>query len=130
MGQQLAQMHRSLSPQGHYGLDKDNFIGTTPQHNDWMESWCDFFIQRRLTPQIELFEKNDHSFDQKELLLNKVQQLLEKHHPPPSLLHGYFPFNLYTVVTFGEEMLRSSMHPFPLSLILLCTMETVKQILL
>ena len=95
MGQQLAQMHRSLSPSGYYGLDKDNFIGSTPQHNHWTESWCDFFIQQRLTPQIELFEENGYTFDHKDSLLQKVQQLLEKHHPPPSLLHGYMQPNFF-----------------------------------
>lgn len=94
MGQQLAQMHRSLSPSGHYGLDVDNFIGDTPQHNSWTESWCDFFVQQRLTPQIELFEKNGYSFPQKKELLLRVQQLLEQHNPPPSLLHGYSYFDL------------------------------------
>ena len=93
--QQLAQMHRSLSPSGYYGLDKDNFIGSTPQHNHWTESWCDFFIQQRLTPQIELFEENGYTCDHKDSLLQKVQQLLEKHHPPPSLLHGYIQPNFF-----------------------------------
>ena len=72
MGQQLAQMHRSLSPSGYYGLDKDNFIGSTPQHNHWTESWCDFFIQQRLTPQIELFEENGYTCDHKDSLLQNI----------------------------------------------------------
>ncbi|MEM9246180.1 MAG: fructosamine kinase family protein, partial [Cyanobacteria bacterium P01_F01_bin.153] len=52
MGRSLATMHRwrsedqQASPR--FGWDRDNTIGATHQPNGWMESWVDFFRDRRL----------------------------------------------------------------------------------
>ena len=89
MGKQLAQMHRSLSPNGLYGFDQDNYIGSSPQSNQWTESWCDFYLNHRLLPQIHLLELNGHCIEEKDLLLQKARERLSSHHPSPSLLHGF-----------------------------------------
>lgn len=51
-GRGLAAMHRHTAEDGHYGFDRDNFIGRTPQRNGWAAAWPDFFRSRRLEPQI------------------------------------------------------------------------------
>ena len=89
MGKQLAQMHRSLSPNGLYGFDQDNYIGLSPQSNQWTESWCNFYLNHRLLPQIRLFESNGHCIQEKELFLQKARERLSSHNPSPSLLHGF-----------------------------------------
>lgn len=90
MGKQLAQMHRSLSPNGLYGFEQDNYIGSSPQSNQWTDSWCDFYLNHRLLPQIRLFESNGHCVE-KEALLQKARERLSSHDPSPSLLHGFPP---------------------------------------
>ncbi|NJO83876.1 MAG: fructosamine kinase family protein, partial [Blastochloris sp.] len=58
LGRQLAALHRATAPA--YGLDQDNFIGATPQPNGWMDSWLEFFRERRLRFQGELAQRNGH----------------------------------------------------------------------
>ena len=89
MGKQLARMHRSLSPNGQFGLDENNFIGSTPQDNSWTATWAEFYVNHRLQPQINMFEENGNEFPHKDELLDTAQQMLCNHHPSPSLLHGY-----------------------------------------
>ena len=73
------------------GWHRDNWIGGTPQANDWCDDWCAFFRDRRLAPQLALAERN--GFDgaliaDGELLLAKLASLMGAHDPAPSLLHG------------------------------------------
>ncbi|MCS6886641.1 MAG: fructosamine kinase family protein, partial [Chloroflexus sp.] len=56
LGEQLAALHRCTGTA--YGLDRDNFIGGTPQCNGWLDDWIAFFRDRRLLPQIELAGQN------------------------------------------------------------------------
>jgi fructosamine-3-kinase len=39
---------------GKFGFTVDNTIGGTPQPNGWMDSWVDFFRERRLLHQLHL----------------------------------------------------------------------------
>jgi fructosamine-3-kinase len=68
-----------------HGLEHDNFIGATPQENGPLRSWCEFFIERRLKPQLRLACK--HHLPEGEILAT-AERLLADHHPLPSLLHG------------------------------------------
>jgi len=54
-GVAMAALHQGSSP-GPFGFDGDNFIGATPQKNDWSDSWISFFGEKRLLFQIELAE--------------------------------------------------------------------------
>jgi protein-ribulosamine 3-kinase len=83
LGRALAALHRVTRPM--FGLDQDNFIGNTPQENGPMRSWCEFFIERRLKPQ--LHRARGHHLPEREIL-NAAKRLLVDHHPAPSLLHG------------------------------------------
>jgi fructosamine-3-kinase len=83
LGRALAALHRVTRPL--FGLDHDNYIGATPQQNGPLRSWCEFFIERRLKPQLRL--AGGHHFPEREIL-TAAERLLADHHPAPSLLHG------------------------------------------
>ncbi|CAN0018837.1 unnamed protein product, partial [Discosporangium mesarthrocarpum] len=88
MGIQLAQMHRALSPNGKYGFDMDNTIGATEQPNGWMDTWPEFFVERRLRHMLRLCENQGAVFNEKEAVLEKTHKILSAHEAAPSLLHG------------------------------------------
>jgi fructosamine-3-kinase len=87
-GRQLAQIHLQASPR--FGFVEDNFIGSTPQMNGWMNNGLDFFKERRLVPQIQwgrergLLTSTDLSH--LETLLGKLAGFIPDQ--PPVLLHG------------------------------------------
>jgi protein-ribulosamine 3-kinase len=80
LGRMLAIAHRKPGPR--FGWQRDNYIGTTPQHNGWCDGWMQFWMERRMRPQVELAKRN--GFD---LRFPRFSGL-ERHHPVPSLLHG------------------------------------------
>jgi protein-ribulosamine 3-kinase len=80
LGRMLAQAHRKPGPR--FGWQRDNYIGSTPQKNDWCDDWAEFWRERRLRAQIEL--ASSRGFD----LETPSLHLLQNHHPQPSLLHG------------------------------------------
>lgn len=84
-GRRMAGLH-SITAEMH-GLDHDNFIGATPQVNTRMESWCEFYLQARLGPQIALAESKGFPLPQT-AIFKKAAAILTDHEPPPSLLHG------------------------------------------
>ena len=95
LGEQLANLHRSgtspLTPPA-YGLDENNYLGTTYQINTWETDWASFYIKSRLTPQIELAMRNGRmpvqrarQFDQ---LFQRLPDLLAGVERRPSLIHG------------------------------------------
>lgn len=89
LGEGLTRLHRHLGEQ--YGLAHDNFIGATPQRNDWHDDWPTFFGEQRLLPLAERLTvvgrwPASHAPDL-ERLLARLPDLLP-HDPPPSLLHG------------------------------------------
>ncbi len=86
MGRRLAQLHRSTAK--HFGWDRDNVIGSTPQQNEWADSWSEFFRERRLRPQFELARKKGFTFARADQLLECADELLADHEPEASLLHG------------------------------------------
>jgi len=88
LGQQLAKMHRSMSPNGKFGFHVDNTIGATPQPNlPWMDDWADFWDTHRLGHMLKLTGDAGFSKDKIETLRTKTRQLLS-HKPGPSLIHG------------------------------------------
>lgn len=77
MGRMLAKLHRQTGPR--FGWHRDNYIGLTPQQNGWCDDWAQFWLERRLRPQLALARKNGFDFEEPRLQL---------HRPQPSLLHG------------------------------------------
>jgi fructosamine-3-kinase len=90
LGQQLAQMHRTTSPNGHYGFSVDNTIGATFQPNlPWYAKWEDFWLEHRLNHMLSLTGNVGISETDIELLRQKVRSILSRHSKvQPSLVHG------------------------------------------
>jgi fructosamine-3-kinase len=90
-GQQLAQLHLK-SESSQFGLDHNNYIGSTPQHNTWYADWVSFFRDQRLQPQIDLAQRIGrcgHSRRQKlDQLLVRLDDWIGGVPHKPSLLHG------------------------------------------
>lgn len=74
-----------------FGLERDNYIGATPQVNGACRTWPRFFAERRLLPLARRLQGSggwpahwNSPFDR---LIERLPQLLP-HRPDPSLLHG------------------------------------------
>jgi len=80
LGRMLAAAHRRPGPR--FGWGRDNYIGSTPQSNRWCDDWAQFWIERRIGPQIGLAKRNGFALAFPEV------SVLEGHQPAPSLLHG------------------------------------------
>jgi len=81
--------HRKTAAQ--FGWERENTIGSTPQHNEPCDDWPEFFRERRLACQLELARRNglpDEVQSALRNLLDQVPALLCDHSPEPSLLHG------------------------------------------
>jgi len=89
LGQALALQHRKTAAQ--FGWERENTIGSTPQHNEPCDDWAEFFRERRLAYQLELARRNGLPGEVESALRNLLDQvpaLLSGHSPEPSLLHG------------------------------------------
>lgn len=86
LGQKLAELHRV--PQPHFGWQRDNTIGSTPQRNPRCDDWIEFWREQRLVFQLKLAATNGFRFSGTDELLEKMEELFEDYEPRPSLLHG------------------------------------------
>jgi fructosamine-3-kinase len=80
LGRMLARAHRRHGRR--FGWQRDNHIGTTPQANGWCDSWTQFWLERRMRPQVELARSRGFDVSIPSLAL------IENHKPQASLLHG------------------------------------------
>lgn len=88
-GRQLAGLHCATTAR--FGWHRDNTIGSTPQRNEWSDSWIEFFRTRRLGFQLEQAAQNgfNGSLRQKgERLMADLDRFFDAYTPVPSLLHG------------------------------------------
>lgn len=87
-GEKLAALHQVSQEQ--FGLLSNNYMGSLVQYNEPMGNWCDFFIHRRLEPQIKLaLDKhllNKQEVKQFERLYRQLPTIFEA--GTPSLVHG------------------------------------------
>lgn len=90
LGHGLFQLHETLSADGCFGHNRDNFIGTSPQANTPAGNWADFFRNQRLTPQLAMARNRGFHdiFAQGQRLVRQLPEYLDNHEPQPSLLHG------------------------------------------
>ncbi|MCU4156194.1 fructosamine kinase family protein [Carboxylicivirga sp. A043] len=106
-GQAFARMH--LFTHSSYGFDEDNFIGSTPQVNKWMDNWADFYFTNRLLFQFKLAEKNGHSDNSFRkafaVIEQNIETILKGSEEPPCLLHGDLWGGNYMVDDRGEAVL-------------------------
>lgn len=92
LGRQLALMHKQgLSPNGQFGFEVDNTIGSTLQRNTWTPDWPTFFRDHRLGFQLELIKK-DYSdselYKKGQLLMDRIPEIFAGVEAKPCLLHG------------------------------------------
>ena len=89
LGEQLARLHRTTASQ--FGWHRDNTIGATPQHNDWMQHWPAFFARHRLGFQLDLAARAGHGgrwLDRGHRLCEQLDRFFSDYRPQPALLHG------------------------------------------
>lgn len=89
LGTQLARLHGCTADL--YGWDHDNYIGPLPQYNAELESWPEFWAERRLRPQIEAAGRQlgrDTRIDLERLLRELEERLDGVDQDGASLLHG------------------------------------------
>jgi fructosamine-3-kinase len=91
LGKQLAALHQTQG-ETRYGLEIDNYIGSSDQFNEWENDWVAFFQTRRLYPQMELAIGNGlmpaPRRKKMEKLIEKLGDWLGGIPRKPSLLHG------------------------------------------
>jgi fructosamine-3-kinase len=91
LGEQLAELHR-VGTAPTYGLDHNNYLGSSYQVNTPSADWADFFASARLIPQMELARKNGRLTTERgprlERLIKRLPALLGGVEPIPSLIHG------------------------------------------
>jgi protein-ribulosamine 3-kinase len=92
LGEQLALLHLSPAQLPSYGLEVDNYIGSTPQINTWSDDWIVFFREQRLNYQVNLAVKKGYLPNSRRCKLEKLLQQIERFlagiDRRPSLLHG------------------------------------------
>ncbi|MBX6395669.1 MAG: fructosamine kinase family protein, partial [Alicyclobacillaceae bacterium] len=90
-GEGLAALHRTQSPGGAFGNERDNYLGLWPQPGGWGGDWASFYRDKRLAPLVADLEKRGRLTGRRKRVLAEVlaacEQLLD-HGPRPSLLHG------------------------------------------
>jgi protein-ribulosamine 3-kinase len=87
-GRQLAGLHNHTNPR--YGFEHDNYIGSTPQPNPWMEDGFAFFGEHRLRYQAQLAVRKGYLGQADAHRVDKLAERLTDLIPqqPASLLHG------------------------------------------
>lgn len=105
LGEQLATMHQVYAPQ--FGWKMDNFIGLTPQENNWKNDWIDFWRKHRLAFQLNLAAHNGYRgiLQQGEKLLEQLPKFFKHYQPKASLLHGDLWSGNYAITTQGEPII-------------------------
>ena len=102
-GEGLAALHRRAAET--YGFDDDNFIGQSPQPNEWMDEWPAFFRSQRLEPQVQMARERGRwqsSWNRPlETLYRRLPELLPET-PDASVLHGDLWKGNFMVTAVGE----------------------------
>ncbi|MEB3225283.1 MAG: fructosamine kinase family protein [Synechococcus sp.] len=104
MGRQLADLHR-VGIANKFGWDRNNTIGSTPQINDWRDTWTDFWAEQRIGYQLRLAQRNGGDFPESRLVIEKVRAVLRDHQPQPSLVHGDLWSGNAAVTSQGEPII-------------------------
>ncbi|MGH8767347.1 MAG: fructosamine kinase family protein [Burkholderiales bacterium] len=89
LGAQLALLHRCTA--ANFGWNRDNTIGSTPQHNEWCSDWIVFLRQHRIGFQLQLAQRNGYRGrlqSSGEKLLTELDAFFTGYRPQASLLHG------------------------------------------
>jgi len=85
----LAQLHSISGPA--FGFDQDNFIGRSPQVNQFHQDWWTYWCECRLRPQWRLAQLKGMRpglLERLEAVIENVPGYFGEHQPRPVLLHG------------------------------------------
>ena len=104
-GRSIANLHQISNEC--FGLEYNNYIGSLIQENDKKEKWIDFFINKRIIPQLKLGDFNTDTLRKFDKLFINIETIL--HEESPSLLHGdlwngNFLFNKERIVLFDPAV--------------------------
>lgn len=91
LGTGLATLHRAQAPR--WGWEHDNYIGSLPQRNGWLDDWETLWRDRRLEPQLRRareagFFSGEDARAWSRLLDGLEELLVGAEQDGPSLLHG------------------------------------------
>jgi fructosamine-3-kinase len=101
-GNQLAELHQNTAP--YFGLDHDNYIGSLTQKNDGiLTNAANFYIKKRLLPQLELAGEKGFSFQDLNNFFKNIQNEIPDE--PPALIHGDLWNGNYLVDATGNPCL-------------------------
>lgn len=107
-GRGLAELHRATADD-RFGFEHDNYIGSTPQQNGWMDDWVEFWGRRRLGFQLRLARNRnltDSTLDRLgDRLLDRLEEWIDLPDEPACLLHGDLWGGNYLVDSEGEPVL-------------------------
>jgi fructosamine-3-kinase len=85
---QLAEIHLQTNPR--FGFGSDNYIGSNPQKNPWMDDGWEFFREARLEKQIkwarDLSRLDNEDLKKLKKLMGRLPDLIPEQ--PASLIHG------------------------------------------
>ncbi|MFD0965834.1 fructosamine kinase family protein [Seminibacterium arietis] len=87
LGIQLAKQHL-LADTEHYGLDFNTWLGPVHQPNEWKNNWSKFFSEQRIGWQLQICKEKNIYFGDIDNIIQTSANILAKHNPKPSLLHG------------------------------------------
>ncbi|KAJ1727669.1 hypothetical protein LPJ61_004453 [Coemansia biformis] len=85
-GELLAEMHLAVGAE-RFGLESDNWIGSTPQPNKWHASWVDL-LRVRLEYQLDRAQLTGEAGQMGQALLQRLPSFFEGVEIRPSLIHG------------------------------------------
>lgn len=110
-GRGLAALHQHTSPQ--FGFAHDNYIGSTPQPNRWMDDGIQFFAEQRLLYQAGLAREagllGAEAIRQVERLAGRLGELTPLQ--PASLIHGdLWGGNAISDATGGPALIDPAAH--------------------
>ena len=104
MGIKLAKMH-NYQGENKFGWSENNTIGSTPQVNNWTDTWSDFFANHRIGFQLKLANRKGGNFGNYNQIVDKVRQILASIEPKPSLVHGDLWSGNVAVTDAGEPVI-------------------------
>ncbi|MBN1963115.1 MAG: fructosamine kinase family protein [Anaerolineae bacterium] len=106
-GHELAALHRVTAPL--HGLDRDNYIGSTPQPNAQTASWTVFYREQRIGAQMDVARRLGRLPANRENILTRLQarldDLFDDAAMRPALLHGDLWGGNYMVAAGGVPVL-------------------------
>lgn len=100
-GGQMACLHQHTAKD--FGFKNDNFVGSLPQKNTWSENAIEFYITRRLAPQLKLAEENKYDLGISKYFIRNISENIPDE--PPSLIHGDLWNGNLIITSKGEPCL-------------------------